>query len=134
MTPHLLATVVEYDILVVWVVWNNNGFCSIRDIQHGMFGGREFATGFEIQSSGELYGPDFAMLAKSYGVPSHCVTHAGEVEDAIQPAIRANRPYLMEVPADRDIRPIGSGSRELPPRPHPEPDFLKALAARGLAL
>jgi acetolactate synthase-1/2/3 large subunit len=134
MTPHALATAVEYDIPVVWVVWNNNGFCSIRDIQHGMFGGRELATGFEIQSSGELYSPDFAMMAKSYGVPAHRVTHAGEVEDAIRTAIRANRPYLVEVPVDRDIRPIGTGSWALPPLPNPEPNFLKALAARGLTL
>ncbi|TCI00514.1 thiamine pyrophosphate-binding protein [Roseococcus sp. SYP-B2431] len=134
MTPHALATAVEYDIPVVWVVWNNNGFCSIRDIQHGMFGGRELATGFEIQRTGELYSPDFAMLAKSFGVASHRVTHAGEVEDAIQAAIRANRPYLVEVPVDRDIRPIGTGSWDLPPLPHPEPNFLKAMAARGLSI
>jgi acetolactate synthase-1/2/3 large subunit len=134
MTPHALATAVEYDIPVVWVVWNNNGFCSIRDIQHGMFGGRELATAFEVQRSGELYSPDFAMMAKSYGVPSHRVTHAGEVEDAIQTAIKANRPYLVEVPVDRDIRPIGTGSWDLPPLPNPEPNFLKALAARGISL
>jgi acetolactate synthase-1/2/3 large subunit len=134
MTPHALATAVEYDIPVVWVVWNNNGFCSIRDIQHGMFGGRELATAFELQRSGELYSPDFAMMAKSYGVPSHRVTHAGEVEDAIQTAIKANRPYLVEVPVDRDIRPIGTGSWDLPPLPNPEPNFLKALQARGLSL
>lgn len=134
MTPHALATAVEYDIPVVWVVWNNNGFCSIRDIQHGMFGGRELATAFEVQRSGELYSPDFALMAKSYGVASHRVTHAGEVEDAIQMAIKANRPYLVEVPVDRDIRPIGTGSWDLPPLPNPEPNFLKALQARGLSL
>ena len=134
MTPHALATAVEYDIPVVWVVWNNNGYCSIRDIQHGMFGGRELGTAFTLDRSGELYSPDFAMMAKSYGVASHRVTHAGEVEDAIQTAIKANRPYLVEVPVDRDIRPIGTGSWDLPPLPPPEPNFLKALAARGLSL
>ena len=48
----------------VWVVWNNSGFASIRDIQHGQFGGRELATAFEIQRTGESYSPDFAMMAK----------------------------------------------------------------------
>ena len=51
MTPHALATAVEYDIPVVWVVWNNQGYCSIRDIQHGMFGGRELATSFQNDRS-----------------------------------------------------------------------------------
>jgi acetolactate synthase-1/2/3 large subunit len=134
MTPHALATAVEYDIPVVWVVWNNYGYCSIRDIQHGMFGGRELATGFQIDSARQLYSPDFAMLAKSFGVASHTITRADEVEDVLTAAIAANRPYLIEVPVDREIRPIGTGSWELPPLPQPEPNFLKALAAAGLTL
>jgi acetolactate synthase-1/2/3 large subunit len=134
MTPHALATAVEYDIPVVWVVWNNQGYCSIRDIQHGMFAGRELATSFQHDSNRELYSPDFAALAKSFGVASHTVTHADETEDCIKAAIAANRPYLIEVPVDREIRPIGTGSWELPPLPQPEPNFLKALAAAGLSL
>ncbi len=134
MTPHALATAVEYDIPVVWVVWNNQGYCSIRDIQHGMFAGRELATSFQNDGSRAPYSPDFAALARSFGVASHTVTHAGEVEDAIITAIAANRPYLIEVPVEREIRPIGTGSWELPPLPQPEPNFLKALAAAGLSL
>ena len=134
MTPHALATAVEYDIPVVWVVWNNQGYCSIRDIQYGMFGGRELATSFQNDTSRELYTPDFAALAKSFGVDSHAVMHCDEVEDCIATAIKANRPYLIEVPVDREIRPIGTGSWELPPLPQPEPNFLKALAAAGLSL
>jgi len=134
MTPHALATAVEYGIPVVWVVWNNHGYCSIRDIQHGMFGGRELATGFLNDSTRELCSADFAMLARSFGVASHAVTRAGELEDALTTAIAANAPYLIEVPVDRDIRPIGTGSWQLPPLPAPEPNFLQALHARGLSL
>ena len=46
MVPHVLCTAVEYDIPVVWVIWNNFGWVSIRDIQYGMFGGRELGTAF----------------------------------------------------------------------------------------
>jgi acetolactate synthase-1/2/3 large subunit len=52
----------------------------------------------------------------------------------IATAIAANRPYLVEVPVAREIRPIGTGSWDLPPLPPPEPNFLKALAAAGLSL
>jgi hypothetical protein len=62
------------------------------------------------------------------------VTRADEVEDALTAAIAANKPYLIEVPVDREIRPIGTGSWDLPPLPQPEPNFLKALAAAGLSL
>lgn len=134
MTPHALATAVEYDIPVVWVVWNNYGFCSIRDIQLGMLGGREFVSGFQHDSTHTPYSADFAMLARSFGVAAHTVTRADEVEDALTAAIAANKPYLIEVPVDREIRPIGTGSWDLPPLPPPEPNFLKALAAAGLTL
>jgi len=118
---------------VVWIVWNNFGYVSIRDIQMGMFGGRALATDFKDERRGAFYNPDFAMLAKAFGVASHTITHAGELEDAIKTGIAANRPYLIEVPVDREIRPIGTGSWDLPPLPQPEPNFLKALAAAGLS-
>ncbi|MFL5254582.1 MAG: thiamine pyrophosphate-binding protein [Rhodopila sp.] len=135
MTPHALATAVEYDIPVVWVVWNNQGYCSIRDIQQGMFGGRELATSFETMHGNKaLYSPDFTALARSFGVGSQRVDRAGDLEDVLEAAIAANRPMLVEVPVDREIRPIGTGSWDLPPLPQPEPNFLKALAASGLSL
>ena len=132
MTPHALATAVEYDIPVVWVVWNNNGYCSIRDMQVGMFGGRELATNFQTDSTGQLYSPDFAMLARSFGVESARVTAASEIEGALEHAIKANKPYLLEVPVDREVRPIGTGSWELPPLTPPVPNFLAAARARGV--
>ena len=46
MTPHVLATAAEYDIPAVWVVWNNYGYCSIRDLQLGLFKTGELATSF----------------------------------------------------------------------------------------
>ena len=67
MTPHVLATAVEYGIPAVWIVWNNYGYVSIRDLQLGFFGGREFATSFAIESTGELYSPDFVTLAGASG-------------------------------------------------------------------
>jgi acetolactate synthase-1/2/3 large subunit len=74
------------------------GYCSIRDIQHGMFAGRELATSFQNDGSRAPYSPDFAARARSFGVASHTVIHAGEVEDAIITAIAANRPYLIARP------------------------------------
>nr|WP_108610790.1 thiamine pyrophosphate-binding protein [Aminobacter sp. MSH1] len=132
MTPHVLATAREYNIPVVWVVWNNYAYGSIRDLQHGLFGGRELGTSFETVPDGDLYNPDFCALAASFGVDSIKVTEADQVEDAILHAIAANRPFLVEVPVDRDIRPVGSGTWALPPLPHHEPNFLAQARALGL--
>ena len=124
MTPHILATAVEYDIPAVWVVWNNYGYCSIRDIQLGFFG-KEIATSFQKHKSGEPYSPDFAMMARSYGVESARVERTADLEGILETAIKANKPYLVEVPVDREIRPVGTGTWSLPPLPHPEPNFAK---------
>ena len=45
MAPHVLCTAVEYDLPCIWVVWNNFSWAAIRDIQMGMFGGRDFSWG-----------------------------------------------------------------------------------------
>lgn len=132
MTPHVLATAKEYDIPAVWVVWNNHGYGSIRDLQLGFFGGRELATSFTIDKTGELYSPDFCKMADSFGVASAKVDAADQLEDAIAAAVKANVPYLIEVPVDRDIKPVGTGSWALPPIPHAEPNFL--MQARQMCL
>jgi len=124
MTPHILATAMEYDIPAVWVVWNNYGYCSIRDMQLGMFG-QELATSFQIDKTKQLYSPDFVMLARSFGVEAARVERAADLEGALETAIKSNRPYLVEVPVDRDIRPVGTGTWCLPPIPHAEPNFRK---------
>src|SRR6266702_3518858 len=38
MLPSVVATAVEYDLPVVWLVWNDGGYISIRDQQRGYFG------------------------------------------------------------------------------------------------
>jgi acetolactate synthase-1/2/3 large subunit len=69
------------------------------------------------------------MLARSMGVQGTCVERPADLEDALETAIKADKPYLVEVVVDREIRPVGTGTWVLPPLPHPEPNFLKL--ARG---
>ncbi|MEK7834948.1 MAG: thiamine pyrophosphate-binding protein [Pseudomonadota bacterium] len=130
MTPHILATAMEYDIPAVWVVWNNFGYCSIRDMQLGMFG-QELATSFQIDKTKKLFSTDFVMLARSMGVDAARVDRAGDLEGILDAAIKANKPYLVEVPVDRDIRPVGTGTWALPPFPHAEPNFRKLAGLDG---
>ena len=124
MTPHILLTAKEYDIPAVWVVWNNHGYCSIRDMQLGMFG-QELATSFQIDKTKQLHSADFVMLARSMGVDAARVERANDLEGVLETAIKSNRPYLDEVDVDREIRPVGTGTWQLPPFPHAEPNFRK---------
>lgn len=123
MTPHVLCTAVEYDIPVIWLVWNNFSWAAIRDLQYGLFDGREIGTGFYQGDNDEPYNPDFAALARAHGVEAITVTHAADLSDALEQAVKANKPFLLDVHVDANIRPPATGTWALPPIPHREPSF-----------
>ena len=123
MAPHVLATAVEYDIPAIWLVWNNFGWASIRDIQVGMFNGREIGTRFYREN--ERYNPDFAMMARSYGVEGITVKHSDELAGALKHALNLGKPCLLDVHVDDEIGPPSTGTWQLPPTPYREPAYGK---------
>jgi len=123
MRPDVLCTAVEYDIPAVWLVWNNFAYGGIRDIQTGLLAKREIATSFVRERDGQLYNPDFVALARACGADGLCVTRPADLAPALQHAIGANAPFVVEVRVDRDIKPPAVGTWELPPLPHGEPVF-----------
>jgi len=125
MRPDVLCTAVEYGIPAVWVVWNNFAYGGIRDIQMGMFAKREIATSFVREQDGRLVNPDFVALARACGADGIRVERPGDLAGAIEHAIKADAPFVLDVHVDRDIRPPGVGTWELPPLPYGEPAFGK---------
>lgn len=123
MVPHVLCTAVEYDIPVVWVVWNNFAWGAIRDLQYAYFGGREYGTGFYQGPNREPYNPDFAAMARASGVDGYTVTRSQDFASVLQQAIKSNRPALIDVHVDANIRPPATGAWELPPIAPKEPVF-----------
>lgn len=126
MVPHVLCTAVEYNIPVVWVVWNNFAWGAIRDLQYGYFEGREYGTAFYSGENQEPYNPDFAALARAHGVTGITVTKSEDFAGALEQAIKLNRPVLIDVHVDADIRPPTTGSWALPPLQPKEPAYGKA--------
>jgi acetolactate synthase-1/2/3 large subunit len=114
MHANVLGTAVEYNLPVVWVVWNNYAYASIRGLQRGYLGGRELATDFHDPNTGQRYSPDFAAMARSCGVDGVRVDRAGDIGEAIRKAIATNKPYLIDVDIAADINPAGAGVWELP--------------------
>lgn len=123
MTPHVLCTAVEYDIPAIWVIWNNFAWGAIRDIQHGMFDGREIGTGFYAGANREPHNPDFAALARACGVDAATVKQTADLESALEHAIQLGKPYLIDVHVDAEVRPPATGTWALPPIPHKEPVY-----------
>lgn len=125
MTPHVLCTAVEYGIPAVWVIWNNFAWAAIRDIQYGLFNGREIGSAFHRPDNGEPYNPDFAAMARSFGVDGTTVTDSDDLEAALEHAVKSNKPHVLDVHVDAEIRPPATGTWQIPPTPYKEPQFGK---------
>jgi len=123
MVPHVLCTAVEFDIPVVWVVWNNFAWGAIRDLQYGYFEGREYGTAFYQGPNAQPYNPDFAAWARAAGVTGYTVTRSEEFAATLEAAIKLGKPALIDVHVDADIRPPATGSWSLPPLPPKEPAY-----------
>lgn len=124
MHANVVATAVEYDLPVLWIVWNNGGYVSIRDIQVGFFGkDREFATRFRSQKSGELLTTDFALLAQSMGAQGMRVERPADLGDQVKAALASGKPTVLDVRVQADVRRRTSGAWDMPPLKGTPPNF-----------
>ncbi|MGB3277294.1 MAG: thiamine pyrophosphate-binding protein [Castellaniella sp.] len=131
MAPYVLCTAVEYNLPVVWVVWNNFAWGAIRDLQYGLFDGREIGTAFYHGRTGESYNPDFAAWARACGAQGYTVTRPQELRAAIEQALAARQPCVVDVHVDANVRPPSTGTWQLPPLRYPEPAYGKPYLAPG---
>ncbi len=115
MHANVLGTAVEYNLPVVWVVWNNYAYASIRGLQRGYLGGRELATDFhdpEHRRSATIRtSPRWRARPASRACAS---TAPADLAEAVRKGIAANKPYLIDVDIAADINPAGAGVWELP--------------------
>jgi len=130
MAPYVVCTAVEYNLPCIWVVWNNFAWGAIRDLQYGLFEGREYGTAFyKGQGTGVPYNPDFAAWARACGADGVTVTKSEDLRGALEQAIKNNRPCVIDVHVDANVRPPSTGTWQLPPIPYKEPVFGKPWVA-----
>jgi acetolactate synthase-1/2/3 large subunit len=102
--PALLATAAEADIPVVWVVMNNYAYGTIAGLQMAHYG---TAFGCVFRKGDEPYSPDFAAVARAYGVEGVQITSADEFKPALERAIRSQRPCVIDVAMQNEPVPTG---------------------------
>ena len=132
MAPYVVCTAVEYNLPCIWIIWNNFAWGAIRDIQYGMFGGREIGTAFykgQQGPGGERYNPDFAAWARAAGADGMTVTRSEDLRAAVALAVKNRRPCVIDVHIDSEVRPPSTGTWQLPPTPFKEPIFGKPYVA-----
>jgi acetolactate synthase-1/2/3 large subunit len=94
MTGQELATAVQHRLDVVVLVVNNRMYGTIRMHQERAYPGRVIAT--------DLVNPDFAALAGAYGAHGEVVEATEAFPDALERALGAGRPALLELRVDPD--------------------------------
>jgi len=92
--PAMLATAFEADIAVVWVIMNNFAYGTIAGLEKAHFG-TTFGTVFE--KDGKPWSPDYAAIARAYGVEGVKVTSAAEFRPALEKAIKSGKPVVIDV-------------------------------------
>jgi acetolactate synthase-1/2/3 large subunit len=98
MTGQELATAVQYDAAVIFVVVDNGAYGTIRMHQERAYPGRVIAT--------DLRNPDFVAYARAFGAWACLVEDTAGFAPALIEARASGRPALIHVKTDvRDIAP-----------------------------
>lgn len=126
MTVQELATAVQYDLPVVYVVANNAGWIAIRDLQAAVYG-LERAVGAEFLKDDRPISPDLAAIARGFGCYAERVSAPAEVRPALERAFASGQPAVIEVLVERNY-PL-SGSPAVGWWDVPVPTYLSDLRA-----
>jgi acetolactate synthase-1/2/3 large subunit len=92
--PAMLATAFEQDVAAVWVIMNNFAYGTIAGLEKAHYG-TTYGTVFE--KDGKPYSPDYAAIAKAYGVEGVKIRTAAEFRPALERAIASKRPVVIDV-------------------------------------
>lgn len=96
--PSVIATAVEQNIPVVWVVMNNGAFGTIAGLTASHYE-HSFGTIFK-RPDGTSYNPEWSVIAQGYGIKSKKITSADEFKTVLKEALDSNEPYLIDVPME----------------------------------
>jgi len=85
-----LATAVQHGIALVIVLFNNDQYGNVAQMQRTQYGGRVIAT--------DLVNPDFVALAQAFGARGRRARDPTELRRELEAAFAAAGPTLIEVP------------------------------------
>ena len=94
--PSMLATAVELDLGIIWLVMNNNAFGTIAGLQKAHYG-LTYGTTFPGSAAAPTNGPGYAEIARAYGAEGVRISSADELLPALQAAIASGKPTVLDV-------------------------------------
>lgn len=93
--PAQLATIKHENVAVIWVIMNNNAFGTIAGLEKAHY---DTTYGTVFEKDGESTSPDYAAVARAYGIDSFRINSAAEFKPALEQAIAMNKPVVLDVP------------------------------------
>jgi len=90
-----ILTAVEYELPIVWVVINNQGYNALDVLQKAYFG-RSVGSKFEKVSTGESVAPDFVGLARALHAQGERVENPDDIEAALARGFSTQEPYVID--------------------------------------
>ena len=100
--PSVVATAMEADLPVVWVVMDNDAFGTIAGLDQ-MHYGTTFGCMFERR--GKTYHSDYAALARSFGARGVAIEKADDLYPALVEALAADVPTVIQAPMENAPTP-----------------------------
>jgi acetolactate synthase-1/2/3 large subunit len=85
-----LATAVQHRIGLVTLLFNNNQYGNVQQMQRELYDNRIIAT--------DLHNPDFVKMAESFGAQAFRAETADQLRQAIRHGFATDLPTLIEVP------------------------------------
>ena len=98
----VIATAMEANLPVVWVVMDNSGFGTIAGLEKMHYG---WSFGCMFECNGERYDIDYAAIARACGARGVMINAASELGPALEEALASNLPTVIQVPMENAPTP-----------------------------
>lgn len=92
--PAVLATAAIENIPAIFIIMNNRAFGTIAGLEKAHY---DTTFGTLFVKDGEPYSPDYAAIARAYGVEGVKINAADEFKPALEAAIASGKPYVLDV-------------------------------------
>jgi acetolactate synthase I/II/III large subunit len=100
--PSVIATAMEADLPVVWLVMDNAGFGTIAGLESMHYG---WTFGCMFERCGKPYRVDYAAMARACGANGVMIEAADQLGPALREALASNLPTVIQAPMENAPTP-----------------------------
>jgi acetolactate synthase-1/2/3 large subunit len=100
--PSVVATAMEANLPVVWLVMDNSAFGTIAGLEKMHYG---WSFGCLFERNGQTYNVDYAAIARGYGARGIALKSAAELGPALREALASDLPTVIQAPMENAPTP-----------------------------